>query len=473
MIMTNRILLLGSLQFFMLAGISQTTTVIKGTVLHPVNDFVIVSEDGLLENRKDSVLVSDSGYFKQEMTLKTGNYVTLTFSNQDLRFPVLPGDTVDLTLDESLLTYNLTASNPQRKKEITAVIDNAALFDGRLEEINAAAEKKSDSLLNVIYNQQLKDFLQRIQQPSTRTKDAIHEIYYRHLTSWLLFNPVCALKPNEKIIGKELYNKFASFIPSDQEYLTLNEPMFYSSAHYRTFLLNFKNIDPLPSKTIASDSTRPDNSVNYQERYQKIISDVQIPEIKDWLIMKYIKNIYRGGPYADALRLSDDYKPLCHTAAIKERIKSMDLDFDRLKNGNPAPDFTLEDLNGNKVSLSDFKGKWVYINFWSVNNGTCTGNFMKYGHVLNEKYKDKNIVFLNICFEEDANTWRKKVDELQIDGVNVIARGWTNLPICKDYQADALPRTFLIDKTGNINNNNLSPAALSQFDTSVINEWLQ
>jgi hypothetical protein len=465
-------LLLGSLQLFMFFGIAQTITVIKGIVLHPVNDFIIVSVDGLLENRKDSVLVSDSGYFKQEITLETGNYVTIVYSNQELRFPVLPGDNIDLTLDESLLTYNLTASNPQRKKEITAVIDNSALFEGRLEEIHAVAEKRSDSLLNVIYNQQLKDFLQRIQQPSPSTKETIREIYYRHLTNWLLYNPVCALKPNEKIIGKELYNKFASLIPSDQEYLSLNEPMFYTSNHYRSFLLNLKTIDPLLTKTI-SDSIHLNNTVNYQSRYQTIIGDVQIPVIRDWLIMNFIKDTYRGGFYADALWMSDEYKPLCKNAVIKERIKNMDLDFARLKNGNQAPDFTLEDMNGNKVSLSDFKGKWVYLDFWSVTCGASISDFMKYGHVINEKYKDKNIVFLNICFEEDATKWRKKMDELQIGGVNVIARGRINLKICKDYQADTLPRTFLIDKAGNINNNQLPPANLAQLDAAVINEWLQ
>jgi peroxiredoxin/thiamine phosphate synthase YjbQ (UPF0047 family) len=459
---THFFLLLAGMQLLVLSGTAQTNTVIKGTVLHPVNDFIIVSVDGLLENRIDSVLVSDLGYFKQEITVGTGNYVTINFSNQELRFPALPGDTVELTLDESLLTYNLTSGNSQRKKEITAVIDNSALFDGRLEEINAAAEKRSDSLLNVIYNQQLKDFLQRIQQPSPRIKETILEIYYRHLTYWLGFNPVCALKANEKIIGKELYNKFASLIPSDQEYLTLNEPLFNASAHYRNFLLSFKN-------TIQSDSTRPD----YQARYQKIMGDVQIQEIRDWLIMNYIKDTYRGGSYADALRISDEYKPLCHDAAIKERIKTMDLYFARLKNGNQAPDFTLEDMSGNNVSLSDFKGKWVYLNFWSANSGTCISNFTKYGPIINEKYKDKNIVFLNICFEEDANKWRKRVNELQIGGVNVIAKGWTNLQICKDYQADAFPRTFLIDKAGNINNNQLLPVTLTQYDASVINEWLQ
>ena len=466
-------LLLGSLQFFMLAGIAQTITVIKGKVVHPVNDFIIISVDGILENRKDSVLVSDSGYFKQEITLEKGSYVTIPFSNQDLHFPLLPGDSIDLTLDESLLTYNLAAGNPQRKKEITAGIDNSALFEGRLEEINAAAEKRSDSLLNVIYNQQLKDFLQRIQQPSSGSKETIHEIYYRHLTYWLRFNPVCALIPNEKIIGKELYNKFASLIPSPKEYLTLNEPLFYSSDYYRTFLLNFKNVNPLFTKTISSDSTHLNNPVNYQERYQSIVDDVKIPVIRDWLIMNYIKDIYRYGRYEDAFPLSEEYKPLCQNTVIKEKIKSMDLGFAKLKNGSQAPGFTLEDVNGNNVSLSDFKGKWVFLNFWSVTCGTCTDDFMKYSHLINEKYKDKNIVFLNICFEADASTWRKKVTELQIDGINVIARGWTNLKISKDYQADFLPRTFLIDKEGNINNNQLPLEALTQYNESVINEWLQ
>lgn len=466
-------LLLSSLQLLMFFGIAQTITVIKGTVLHPVNDFIIVSVDGLLENWKDSVLVSDSGFFKQEITLEKGTYVTINYSNQDLRFPVLPGDSIDLTLDESLLTYNLTARNPQRKREITAAIDNSALFEGRLEEINAAAEKRSDSLLNVIYNQQLKDFLQRIPQPSSSTKAAINEIYYRHLTYWLLFNPICALKPNEKIIGKELYNKFASLIPSDKEYLALNEPLFYTSDYYRSFLLYFKNIGALVTKTIESDSTRLNDTVNYEARYQTIISDVQILVIRDWLIMNFIKDTYRSGFYADALQISDEYKPLCQNAAIKERIKNMDLEFARLKNGNLAPDFTLEDMNGNQVSLSDFKGKWVYLDFWSVTSEASIINFKKYGHVINEKYKDKNIVFLNICFEENANKWRKMMDELQMDGVNVIARGWIKPKICKDYQADFLPRTFLIDKAGNINNNQLPPVSLAHYDASVINEWLQ
>ena len=69
--------------------------------------------------------------------------------------------------------------------------------------------------------------------------------------------------------------------------------------------------------------------------------------------------------------------------------------------------------------------------------------------------------------------WRKKVDELQIGGVNVIVKGWANHQVTKDYIADMLPRTFLIDKDGNINNNQLPLGTLARFDAAVINEWLQ
>lgn len=467
---TPYFLLLAILQVPMLYGNAQTNAVVKGTVIHPVNDFVVVSVDGdgLLQNRPDSTLVSDSGYFKQPIAVGKGNYVTITYANQDLRFPVLPGDTVDLALDELLLTYNLSATNPQRKKEINAVLDNIALFDGRLDEINAAVEKGSDSLLNVIYNQQLKDFLQRIPQPAPYLKQTILEIYYRHLTYWLQANPICVLKLNEKILGKELLTKFAGLLPSDQEYITSNLLLFQNSDIYRTFLISYRNTDPALAKAISQDS-----SINYDKQFHKIIDEVQIPKIRDWLMMNYLKEIYRSGSYADALRLSDEYKPICQFGAIEERIKRMDAEFARIKNGNPAPDFTLEDISGNKVSLSDFKGKWVYLDFWSVNCGTCIGNFIKYSQIINEKYKDKNVVFLNICFEEDANKWRKKVDELQIGGINVIAKGWVNQPVSKDYVADMLPRTFLIDKAGNINNNQLPLGAVARYDAAVINEWLQ
>ncbi len=48
--------------------------------------------------------------------------------------------------------------------------------------------------------------------------------------------------------------------------------------------------------------------------------DIQIPVIRDWLMMNCLKGIYHNGSYDVALRLSDEYKVRCQYTAIKERI---------------------------------------------------------------------------------------------------------------------------------------------------------
>ena len=74
--------------------------------------------------------------------------------------------------------------------------------------------------------------------------------------------------------------------------------------------------------------------------------------------------------------------------------------------GQAAPDFTLKDLNGNRVSLSDFKGKVVVLNFWATWCGPCR---VEIPHIdaLYQKYKDQGLVVLGINAERN----HEKVEE--------------------------------------------------------------
>ena len=71
---------------------------------------------------------------------------------------------------------------------------------------------------------------------------------------------------------------------------------------------------------------------------------------------------------------------------------------------NPkAPDFTLEDMQGNKVSLSDFKGKIVVVNFWATWCPPCIEE-MPSMEKLHQKFKGEDFVLLAVNVEEDSRS---------------------------------------------------------------------
>lgn len=128
---------------------------------------------------------------------------------------------------------------------------------------------------------------------------------------------------------------------------------------------------------------------------------------------------------------------------IKSEINSMQDDIINI--GETAPDFTLEDLDGNKVSLKDFKGeKIVYLNFWATWCPPCRMEMPDLNR-LYEEYKDEDFVVLAVnlgesekivreFIEENQYTFPVLLDESQKVGIN--------------YNTFAIPTSVIIDKEG-------------------------
>ena len=136
--------------------------------------------------------------------------------------------------------------------------------------------------------------------------------------------------------------------------------------------------------------------------------------------------------------------------------------------GNPAPVFTMTDIKGNKVSLKDYKGKYVLLDFWA---SWCPPCRKENPNVVNayRKYKFANFEILGISLDDNREKWMKAIEDDHLMWNHVTDfKGWKSA-IVDAYQIEAIPSNFLIDPDGkiiamNITGNNLD-ATLSKVLT--------
>lgn len=135
----------------------------------------------------------------------------------------------------------------------------------------------------------------------------------------------------------------------------------------------------------------------------------------------------------------------------KERLLELHEKFLNLpKIGDPAIDFTYPDIEGNIISLSDFKGSYVYVDVWATWCWPCRYQ-IPFLSQLEKDYHDSNIVFMSVSVDEekDKQSWVNMIEEQNMGGVQLFAAGWNNT-ITQNYLIRGIPRFMLFDTKGNV-----------------------
>lgn len=139
-----------------------------------------------------------------------------------------------------------------------------------------------------------------------------------------------------------------------------------------------------------------------------------------------------------------------------------------LKIGEKAPDFTLPKENGEMVSLSDFRGEYVLIDFWASWCTPCrkeNPNVVKNYH----QFKDQNFTVFGVSIDEDKAAWLKAVKDDQLVWKQVIdTDGWQS-KVARVYNVTSIPSNFLIDPEGNIVATNLRGSMLELELEKILN----
>lgn len=113
--------------------------------------------------------------------------------------------------------------------------------------------------------------------------------------------------------------------------------------------------------------------------------------------------------------------------------------------GQPAPDFTLKDMQGKDFTLSSLRGKYVILDFWGSWCVWCIKGFPKLKEYY-AKYKDR-LEIVGISCHDTESRWKAAVKKYKLPWLNVF-EGESN--ITKTYNVDGFPTTILIDPEGKI-----------------------
>lgn len=129
--------------------------------------------------------------------------------------------------------------------------------------------------------------------------------------------------------------------------------------------------------------------------------------------------------------------------------------------GNPAADFSAPTPDGESISLSSFKGKWVLIDFWASWCAPCRAENPNVVRAF-QQFAGKNFTILGVSLDTSKEKWIEAIDKDQLKWNHVSElKGWGSA-IARNYNVESIPQNFLVDPNGNIVAMNLRGGALLQ-----------
>ncbi|MFB9076131.1 TlpA family protein disulfide reductase [Flavobacterium procerum] len=419
------------------------------------NDVIVFS--GVISNKIDDqikiydfqnqivseIKVSPQGKFAETLKLKDGFY-TLKYEDASSKMFLESGSNLNVSFDAKDLKKSLK-------------------FSGKGGAVNSYIQKKSSKNwgiaedLKIRYGLSETDF-KRMMTKAKTSKDSLllsqvgisenfknkekRNINYEYINEMIKYESDPAhytANPDFKVS--------ADFLPELKTFDYDNSDDFYFSNSYKNIVLGHY-------RRLGKELAERDKHDNYYLSYITAVSRAKNQDIKNILLYEHAKNAI-----AYTSDVQEYYKIYINSSTDQANNKVISQIYEKLlpiSKGNMSPKFVgYDSYSGDKVSLDDLKGKYIYIDVWATWCGPCKVEIPHLGKI-EEEYKGKNIQFLSISIDKraDIEKWKKMINDKKMGGIQVIADNAWDSKFIQDYFIKGIPRFILIDPQGKIISSN-------------------
>jgi peroxiredoxin len=143
-----------------------------------------------------------------------------------------------------------------------------------------------------------------------------------------------------------------------------------------------------------------------------------------------------------------------------------------LQPGSPAPDFQLQNLDGQTVSLSSLRGKPVMLNFWATGCPPCRTEMPFIQEVFeDEEWGQQGLVILAVNLGEPQATVKKFMED---NGLSFTVLLDNELDVAEVYNVAYIPLTYFIDRNGIMKDRKIGAfASKADIDWALLNTIIE
>ena len=184
--------------------------------------------------------------------------------------------------------------------------------------------------------------------------------------------------------------------------------------------------------------------------YAQATADLGPGRTRDWKMTQVLDDELLMGDATTALAAYPVYRELNRDSALARDMRGLVQKQVTLLPGHLAPNFSLLSNEGKQLSLSDLRGKVVYLDFWGTWCGPCMREMMEFGHDLKQKFVGRDVVFAYISVGDAQDKWQQVVAEKHFTSANSVHLRSPDNAVATAYQVRAFPTYWLIGRDGRI-----------------------